>query len=398
MELDQLLTTFDKVDANLTKLERIWQRAEPLLPDGPHVGTTPEYVMLARTWHDLLPGLLPIDGWTITESLPDMDELGRTFLEYFQVSELPVGAWEAAAAPGKALAEYRYRLDRARRRAVASRLTELKSQVGGLLQSIVVDLPPRLVDPDMPPASSTKIATSTTDEVGAAIAEIERLLGDTVERQGRWSDLHRHLHFGEVHDWHDIVDMDWPSVLRDIEAAQVGDTEPLPVPDIDLGTAASSTTGRATTALNWEALEPDKFERLLFNLFQQLEGYQNVQWLMKTNAPDRGRDLSMERVIHDSGGSSRTERVFAQAKHYTSKSVGPTDIAESLGALSVWEPPIIRTLIIATSGRFTSDAVAVAERHNEAGKLPYIELWSDSRLESLLSMRPALAVTYRLRA
>lgn len=119
---------------------------------------------------------------------------------------------------------------------------------------------------------------------------------------------------------------------------------------------------------------------------------------MKTRAPDRGRDLSAERVIRDDAGTTRTERVIVQSKHWTSKSVAPADIINTLAALPLWEPPVVRALVIATSGRFTADAVAVVDKHNADGKLPLIELWADSRLETLLSQRPDLIALYRLRS
>jgi hypothetical protein len=138
----------------------------------------------------------------------------------------------------------------------------------------------------------------------------------------------------------------------------------------------------------WDAIDDDGFERLLFDLLRGLPNYQNVEWLMKTRAPDRGRDLSLERILRDGGGTTRTERVIVQAKHWTAKSVAPVDVAATLAALPMWEPPVIRALIIATSGRFTADAVAVVNKHNTDGKMPFIELWPESRLEVLLAQRP----------
>jgi hypothetical protein len=400
MELDPLLTVFDKVVVNLEKLERVWERASPHLPSGPAFGSSAEYQNLMRTWRDLLPGLPPIDGWTITDELPDADDLGRMFLDYGEIGELPTGAWAMAEQPGEDLANYRYRLDRARRRAIASRLTVLTGQVTDLVRQIAADLPTReawIADKTIPPREA--IRTPAVIDVETAIAEIERLLGDTVVRKGRWGDLHRHLRFSEVHDWLDISELDWPSVRTDIEAAQGGDSDPIPVPDMDLGIAgAASPTGAATTALQWSALGADQFERLLYDILRSLDGYQNVEWLMKTNAPDRGRDISLQRVINDSAGSTRYERVFVQAKHYTSKSVGPADVRDSLSRLPLWEPPVIRSLIIATSGRFSSDAVGVVDKHNDLGTRPHIELWPDSRLETLLAQRPGLAITYGLRS
>ena len=38
-------------------------------------GSDPEYDDLRRTWEDLLAGLPKIDGWTITEGLPEIEEM-----------------------------------------------------------------------------------------------------------------------------------------------------------------------------------------------------------------------------------------------------------------------------------------------------------------------------------
>jgi hypothetical protein len=58
---------------------------------------------------------------------------------------------------------------------------------------------------------------------------------------------------------------------------------------------------------------------------------------------------------------------------------------------------VVRVLIIATSGRFTSDAVAWVELHNSLGTAPHIELWPDSTLETLLAQKPYLAAAHGLR-
>lgn len=399
MDLDELLTTLDKVAVNLGKLEKIWERAQPLLPTSPQLGTTPEYRTLSRQWADLLSGLRPIDGWTITEPLPDMNDVGRAYIESADISVLPEAAWSMAEKPGEDLAEYRYRLDKTRRRAISARLTTLVAQISENLADLVRALPTREDYFASLNGPSQRVDLDEAQEIENLISEVDRLLGDTVVRKGRWGDLYRHLRFGQVHDWHDIHESDWPSVLGDIEAAKIGDEDPIPVPDIDLGVAsATRPTGAASTALNWAALKPDGFERLLYDILRTLDGYQNVMWPTKTNAPDRGRDLSLEQVFKGPAGTTRTERVLVQAKHYTSKSVGPTDVQESLASLSLWEPPVIRTLIIATSSHFTSDAMGVIERHNEQGKQPYIEMWPSSHLEALLAQHPQLAITHGLRA
>jgi len=389
VELDDLLTAMDRTEANLAKLEDVWSRAASFIPAGPARGSDPEYDDLGRAWMDLLSGLPPIDGWTITDPLPDIDALGQSFIDYMDIGEPPFAAYEAGEQPGKDIAEYKYRLNRARRRAARERLQQLTAIIDTAL--------PRLVD-KVPRNSSERLEGADVDEVTVAVREIERLMGNTTQRRGRWDDLHRHLYFGQGHDWHDIHQLDWPSVRSDVQGAALSDTDPLPVPAIDLGQVSDGhLTGTATIALAWDRLGDDGFERLLYDLLREFPEHHNVQWLMQTRAPDRGRDLSLDRVLHDSTGGVRGERVIVQAKHWLKKSVGPVDVAATVAAVKLWQPPVVRGLVIATSGRFSADAVAWAEQHNNDGGVPFVELWPESKLETLLAQKPYLAAAHGLR-
>jgi hypothetical protein len=389
VKMDELLNAMDRAGANLAKLEEVWDRAAPFIPTAPALGSHPEYDNLRRAWADLVAGLPPIDGWTITDELPDIAELGQAYLDCAQISVLPSAADEAGQKPAKDLAEYRFRLNRARSQAVRGRLEYLTATIETTLQ--------RLVD-SVPRDSGDRIEGPDVDQIRAAVGEIERLMGDVAVRRGRWSDLRRHMRFSEGHDWHDINEFDWPSVRLDVQAAAFTDTEPLPVPDIDLGHAAAGRlTGTATLALPWDRLDDAGFERLLYDVLRSFPEHQNVQWLTHTRAADRGRDLSMERILHTSTGGVRTERVIVQAKHWRSRSVSPTAVAATLATVKLWEPPVVRVLIIATSGRFTSDAVAWVEQHNSLGTAAHIELWPDSTLETLLAQKPYLAAAHGLR-
>lgn len=379
----------DRASANLAKLDDVWNSAQPMIPTGPSRGTCSDYEDLRRRWASLLPGLPPVNGWTVTAELPDIDAAGQAFIDYGEILEPPFNLINELEEPGVQLDEYRFRLLQARRAAVRERLETLTAMINDLIPKIIEGVPRDSLKP---------VDDPRTTEVEEAITEIERLLGDSTQRRGRWGNFHRHMHFGQGHDWHDIAELDWPSVRDDIEAASLSEADPIPVPDIDLGAAASAhPTGSASTGLDWASLDDDGFERLLFDLLNGFSNYQNVEWLMKTRAPDRGRDLSAERVIADGGGTTRTERTIIQAKHWTSKSVGPTDVHTALSTLSLWEPPVIRVLVIAASGRFTADAVAIVDKHNAEGKVPYIELWPDSRLETQISQRPDLLGRYGLR-
>ena len=71
--------------------------------------------------------------------------------------------------------------------------------------------------------------------------------------------------------------------------------------------------------------------------------------------------------------------------------------AATAAAIKLWQPPVLRGLVIATSGRFSADAVAWSEQHNNDGAAPLIELWPESKLETLLAQKPYLAAAHGLR-
>ena len=296
-----------------------------------------------------------------------------------------VSIYREAAAPGREIAEYRYKLGKARRTATRQRLSEITVLVDSLLPKILAGIPSRSSDP---------VDTDDTDAVQEAFKEVELLVGDSVSRAGRWGDLHRHLRFSEGHDWYDIAEADWPDVKATLEAATYAELDPLPVPALDLGEAAESNpTGGIATELAWDSLTPEGFERLLYNLLNSLPAFTNVQWLVHTNATDKGRDISANRMVDDGSGGMRIERVIVQAKHWRTKPVNTAAVADTVAQMKLWQPPLIHALIIATSGKFSTDGVDWYERHNESGQSPRIEAWTDSHLERMLASNPAVAAS-----
>lgn len=383
MDLEELLAIMDVAAANLAKLYNVLDRAELEYPKGPSFGSSIEYDNLSRSWTDLLGGLPPIDGYRVVAHLPDIDDIGRHWADYFDF-DIPHELYQKLEAPRKEVEEYKYRLTRARATAIADRLNHLVA---------AVDTSLRVISSDDSAAESDHYSA-----VENGVAELDRLVGDAIERRGRWSDLRRHLRFGQGHDWDDIAALDWPTVRADVLAALDTTDRPLSVPAVDLGTLASSKpAGGVTTQLAWTSINEEQFERILFDVLSKLPRHQNVQWLTRTNAPDRGRDLSAERLIDDGTGAVRTERVIVQAKHWQSKSVSLSEISSNLAVIELWQPRV-HVLVIATSGRFTTDAVNWVEKRNDEGAQPRIELWPENKLESLLAPRPALIATYGLRA
>jgi hypothetical protein len=119
---------------------------------------------------------------------------------------------------------------------------------------------------------------------------------------------------------------------------------------------------------------------------------------MRTNASDKGRDLSVFKVHQDMLSGVTRKRVIIQCKHWLTKSVCPADISLVKDQVKLWEPPRIDILVIATTGRFTADAISMIERHNQSDSAMTIEMWPESHLEKILASKPALVAEFGLRS
>jgi len=395
VDLDKALAQFDAVEANLRRLEDVWSKYLDLIPAniaftaGSPQGRESEN--LRRSFDELGSALPAIDGWRIEERPLALDDIAQARLDASDIGEpqVEIDLEQGIHAPGDQIAEYRFRFSRARQRLVRQRIRELIEQTDSLLATLC-----QRFERDGTPAGEDQ----EWQAVVSGIAEIERLAGGSLQRKGDWSTLKRHIAFAQGVDIHDIADHDWPSVRPDIEASMYDELEPLPVDVDDLGTLASSgASGPVSTKLSWDALEDEDFERLIYNILLDAPGYENVQWLTQTNAPDRARDLSVQRVLTDTLTGVQRQRVIVQCKHWTAKSVNPDDVSSAVTKMALWEPPPVDVLIIATSGRFTNDAVEWIEKHNNARKRPMIEPWPESHIESLLAQRPGLVAEFHLR-
>jgi hypothetical protein len=391
--MNSALRQFEAAEANIEKLERIWGEMQPLIPSDISFGRDSKYEDGRRAYTDVLVALPKIDGWKPESLPPDLYALAQNRLDAREIEEISaiVSVEESATAPGLEIAEYRYRLNKKRRTLVRAALQELMASVDECLKVLRARYESDFALPkDIDPAE--------WEELKEEIQQIEMLLGGSLPKPPRWSDLHRHLHFGMTGDLRDIVKHDWPQAKAGLSKGLYDENEPIPVEVEDIGTlAASHPTGPVTTKLKWNILTAENFERLIFSLISSAKGYENPEWLMHTNAPDRGRDLSVTRVVDDPLAGVMRSRVLIQCKHWTTKSVSVADVSELKDQITHWEPPKVDVLVIATSGRFTSDAVAYIEKHNGSDRALRIEMWPESHLERLLASRPSVIADFGLR-
>lgn len=390
------LRQFEAAEANLVKLERIWQEIVKLVPEGIRFGSDPDYEDRCRAFGEVLAALPMIDEWKPEYSLLDLNEIARTRLEVQEIVEIgEIGPFidleESIEWPGRDLREYRFRFNKKRRELIQDAISELIDLVDSDIRNFKSNL---VSDIEM----GTPLEGSHWEALRDHVNQIDTLLGSSVKRPQRWSDLRRHLHFGLIDDFHDIEQIDWPSVKVGLRKNLYGVNDPIPVQVKDLSDlVASRPRGPVATRFNWEGLTPDEFERLIFALISAELGYENPEWLMQPNAPDRGRDLSVTRMVVDSLAGTIRSRVIIQCRHRLSHSIALPEVTTLIGQMKLWEPPRVDVLLIVTSGRFTSDAVAFVEKHNQSDTALRIEMWPECHLERLLAARPSLIAEFRLR-
>jgi hypothetical protein len=390
--LNKAIAVFGATEANLDKLDRIWHSIKENIPDGVVFGNNAEHENLVRAFSDVADNLPAIDGWRLTTRPLNYDEIGQVRFDAKEAGEIEcvVSAENHIFELDSALREYRFRLNRKRRHIVRAVMEKKIETVDFLLAGLH-----RLATADV---KRGKIEDAQFASLQKEINEIDTLIGGSVKRPPRWSDLSRHLHFAMQGDLKDIIEHDWPAVKPALLNSLVGENDPIPTGVQDLGELVVSPRATAVvTALNWSAIDEGEFERLLFNIISNTEGYENPQWLMQTSAPDRGRDLSVSRVIVDKLGGTTRNRVIIQCKHWLSRSISVNDIAGLKAQLTLWEPPLIDVCIVATSGRFTGDAVAFIEKECQTNRGMKIEMWPESHLEKLLAQRPGLIAEFGLR-
>jgi hypothetical protein len=375
--MNAALRQFEASEANLEKLERLWSELLAMIPSGIEFVTNPQYDDRCRAFHDVFQVLPKIDGWKPEAEPLNLNELAQNRLDADEVGEISaiVSVDEAVTSPGRDLAEYRYRFNKKRRQVIRTALREIIGKIDDDLRLLR-----SRYEGDF---KVTSVEGSEWDDLREGVKELDMLLG-TAQRPLRWEDLTRHLFFGMMHDLLDILRHDWPAVKSGITKTLYDDNEPVPV-------------GPVATKLKWEVLSAEEFQRLIFALISSTKGYENPAWLTHTNAPDRGRDLSVTRVVEDPLAGVLRSRVIIQCKHWMSKSIADKDVSELREQMAHWAPPKVDVLIIATSGRFTADAVDLIEKNNHGDRALRIETWPETHLEHLLASRPALIADFSLR-
>jgi hypothetical protein len=390
---EEAIKAFDATDANLKKLEKLWKSIKHDIPEGVCYGIENEqqYDDKCRDFQDIASALPTIDEWQLPVRLFDINEIAQMRFDALELGEfeIKVHVEETIFEQEKLLQEYRHKLMKKRRQLVREKTLVVIEVVDNILRNSETNVNKYEGEHDVILDWPVLIEK---------LSELDILMGNSFDRPERWKDILRHSHFGEACDFQDIISFDWPSVKRHISDQIYSETDPIPVQVKDLGELASSNPkGEIPTKLKWDKIDSAGFERLIYCLISDTKGYENPEWLMHTNAPDKGRDLSVMRVFHDALGGVKRSRVIIQCRHLSTKGVNLSDVAAIKEQVKLWEPPRIDTLIIVTSSRFTADAVQFIERHNQSDSATKIEMWPENHLERILASRPAVVAEFKLR-
>lgn len=386
------LESFEGAEANLTKLEGLWAELRERTPQSVVFGGDAEYEDRLRSYRLLLNAIPKIDGWKPTAEPRDLNEIAQSRFDAMEAGEplAQVYAEEWVEEPGVELKEYRFRLNNARRALIRGELVGLIDQIDADIRS--------LRDLAGGGEKHIRLDNDAWADLRSHIAQVEVLLGSSVKKPDRWSDMLRHMNFGQVGDLDDIERFDWPAIKSGLRKGLYGANEPIPVQVDDLSAiVAAKPGGVIATRLDWANIDDEEFERLVFGLISDAPGYENPEWLMKTRAPDRGRDLSVYRVSHDTLAGTSRQRVVIQCKHLRARSLSVADVSVPVAQMRLWSAPRVAVLVIATSGRFSADAVAWIEEYNVKGDVLRIEMWPESHLERLLAARPGFIAEFGLR-
>lgn len=267
------LKQFDSTEANLEKLEQLWKDIRDRIPKDIAYVQDPEYDELCQWFMDVYNALPRIDGWKPEIHLYDLNEIASMRLDARELGEIDavISVEESIDLPGRIISEYRRRFNKKRRELVRNVVFDLISRVDTLLNTLSQTYLTSSAN------LSQRIDSKEWDTLQNIIQQIEALIGKNISSLPRWGDLRRHLRFGQIGDLSDIVQLDWPKVKDSLRSVLYDPHEAIPVEVDDLGTLvdAARSQEQVVKKLNWSSLSSEEFERLIFTLISDAEGYEN---------------------------------------------------------------------------------------------------------------------------
>lgn len=394
MNLDDAIEELNKVAANLELLKKKWDELESLL-NYPTEGNwdqkgKEQYEYKCLEFEDLLEGIPKIGEKEINNVLPDYDNVSQGARDVIDLQEadLFTSFYSKVYEQGSEISHYEYVLKKERRKLIFNQVENFIEDVDNILDSLKFILKER--------DSEDSLKLEEVDPLKHKILQLDNLMGDSVPRPNRWSDLNRHLSFAQVHDLDDIISLDWPSIKTALKSSFRGnDPFKINIENIKDLVNSADKSGEIGTGLDWSAITPEKFERLCADLLESSPNWENIEWNTSTRASDRGRDITAFWVFNDETRGTIRERAIIQCKHLLKSNVSARDI-ETFQNLSLTHGKV-DLYIIMTSGKVTDQVTQIVDKQNENNQKPRVEIWADWKLEQLLASHPDIIKSYGLK-
>ena len=132
------LSEFEIAEANLVKLERLWEEISVMLPTGLSFGSSPEFEDRERAFYAVLAALPMIDGWKPDIGIPTPNEVAQWRFDAQEVGGLSAltAVEDAVEDPGKHVREYRARFVQKRRELIRDALVETMDAIDADIQAL----------------------------------------------------------------------------------------------------------------------------------------------------------------------------------------------------------------------------------------------------------------------
>lgn len=175
--LNLALRHFALAEANLDKIERHLQRLTKLVPEGITFGSNAEYDDARRGYAELLNGLPKIEGWVPSATPVDLDSIAHQRLDAEEIGEpeILISLGHEMEEPARELVEYRYRLNRSRRRLIREVILKNAERVNATIDS------------------DRGEGTEWRQQLLSSLRQMDVLMGSAFERPQRWGALLRSI-------------------------------------------------------------------------------------------------------------------------------------------------------------------------------------------------------------
>lgn len=194
--LNDALRHFESTEANLAKAEKVLDEIESEIPNGiAFVGDSPEYESNCRSFIELVDSLPAIDGWKPKLAALELDEIAQMRMDAQELGEIEcqVSVERQITDPSRLLREYRHQFNRKRQELIRGALEALIDRINDRLRDLT-----NLVGKER--AMNEAVEDKSFEALKSDVDQIATLLGSSVEKPPRWSDLMRHLGFGQFGD------------------------------------------------------------------------------------------------------------------------------------------------------------------------------------------------------